>query len=125
MALHGYRRGSIFWALVLISIGVMFLYQNFNPAIHPWRIIAEFWPLLIIFWGISKLIGHLEARRHPETVAPPLFSGGEIVVLLLILALGTLLSRIVLRPWGHWASNIGINMDEGEWANPFLNSFTY
>jgi len=125
MALYGYRRGSILWALLLIAVGFIFLYQNFNPAVHPWHIIAKFWPLLIIFWGISKLIEHLEARHHPETAAPPLFSGSEIVLLLLILVLGTLVSRIVLRPWGHWASDMGINMGEGEWANPFLSSFTY
>ena len=99
MALYGYRRGSILWALLLIAVGFIFLYQNFNPAVHPWHIIAKFWPLLIIFWGISKLIEHLEARHHPETAAPPLFSGSEIVLLLLILVLGTLVSRIVLRPW--------------------------
>ena len=125
MSVYAYRRGSIFWALTLIGVGFIFLYQNFNPAVHPWRIIAKFWPVLIIFWGISKLIDHIQARAHPEAVPPSLFSGSEVVLLLLILVLGTVVSRIVLRPWGHWASDLGINPDEQEWANPFLNSFTY
>src|ERR1700740_978326 len=104
MSLYGYRRGSIFWALTLIGVGFIFLYQNFNPAVHPWHIIARFWPVLIIFWGISKLIDYVQARSHPQAIAPPLFSASEVILLLLILALGTLVSRIVLHPWGHWAS---------------------
>jgi len=121
MSLYTYRRGSIFWALALIAVGAIFLWQNFNPAIHPWQIIAKFWPLLIIFWGLSKLIDYLQAQAHPETTAPPLFSGSEVVLLILILALGTLVSKIVLRPWQQW----GWHVDDEEIAGLFLNSHTY
>jgi DUF4097 and DUF4098 domain-containing protein YvlB len=121
MSLYTYRRGSIFWALTLIAVGAIFLWQNFNPAIHPWQIIAKFWPLLIIFWGLSKLIDYLQAQAHPETAPPSLFSGSEVVLLILILALGTLISRIVLRPWQQW----GWHIDDQEIAGLFLNSYTY
>ncbi|HEV2492911.1 MAG TPA: DUF4097 family beta strand repeat-containing protein [Terriglobia bacterium] len=123
MSAYSYRRGSIFWALTLIAVGFIFLYQNFNPSIHPWHILAKFWPVLIIFWGISKLIDHLQARLHPETVPAPLFSGGEVVLLLMILILGTIVSRIVLRPWHQWGQDFGIS-DE-DWGNMFANSYTY
>ena len=79
MSAYTHRRGSIFWALTLIAVGGLFLYHNFNPAIHPWQIIAKFWPVLIIFWGLSKLMDYVHARSHPETAAPPLFSGSEVV----------------------------------------------
>src|SRR5712692_4470454 len=125
MSMYGYRRGSIFWALTLIGVGAIFLYQNFNPAVHPWQIIAKFWPILIIFWGVSKLIDHLQARAHPDTVPPPLFSGSEVVLLLLILVLGTIVSRVVLRPWHQWASDVGIDMNDDEWGNIFANTYNY
>ena len=125
MSVYGYRRGSIFWALTLIAVGFIFLYQNFNPAVHPWQIIAKFWPILIIFWGISKLIDHLQARLHPETAPPPLFSGSEVVLLLLILILGTIVSRIVLRPWHQWASDVGIDMNDEDWGGMFTNTYNY
>lgn len=121
MSLYTYRRGSIFWALALIAVGAIFLWQNFNPAIHPWQIIAKFWPILIIFWGLSKLIDYLQAQAHPETTPPPFFSGSEVVLLILILALGTLVSKIVLRPWQQW----GWHVDDEEIAGLFLNSHTY
>src|SRR5712692_7990834 len=124
MSMYGYRRGSIFWALTLIGVGAIFLYQNFDPAVHPWQIIAKFWLILIIFWGLSKLIDHLQAHAHPETVTPPLFSASEVVLLVLILVLGTLVSKIVLRPWHH-LSDLGIQVDDDEFSNLFLDSFTY
>jgi DUF4097 and DUF4098 domain-containing protein YvlB len=121
---YGYRRGSIFWALTLIGVGGVFLYSNFDPAIRPWQMIAKFWPVLIIFWGLSKLIDYLHAQAHPEVPARPLFSASEVVLLVLILALGTLVSKIVLHPWQHWPEAMGIEMDD-EFANVFLNSYTY
>jgi len=124
MSAYGYRRGSIFWALTLIGVGVIFLYNNFNPAIRPWHIIAKFWPILIIFWGLSKLVDYLQAQAHPETTPPPLFSASEVILLILILLMGSLLSKIVLHPWQHWPEAMGIEVDD-EFADLFLNSYTY
>jgi DUF4097 and DUF4098 domain-containing protein YvlB len=124
MSAYGYRRGSIFWALTLIAVGGIFLYANFNPAIRPWQMIAKFWPILIIFWGLSKLMDYLHAHAHPETAPPSLFTASEVVLLVLILALGTLVSKIVLHPWQHWPEAVGVEMDD-DFANVFLNSYTY
>jgi Toastrack DUF4097/LiaI-LiaF-like transmembrane region len=123
-AYSSYRRGSIFWALTLIAVGFIFLYQNFNPAIHPWTLVAKYWPVLIIFWGISKLIDYVQASRDPQSAPVNLFSGSEVVLLVLLLIFGSLVSKVVLHPWQHW-SWIGINSDGEDWVNPFLNSFNY
>jgi Domain of unknown function (DUF5668)/Putative adhesin len=120
-----YRRGSFFWALILIAIGTIFLLQNFNPAIHPWEILAKYWPVLIIVWGVSKLIDYVQSRAHPEIVPPPIFSGADVVLLILILILGTLVSRLVLAPWHEWRNEWGIHWSDSGWRNPFLNSYTY
>ena len=124
MSGHGYRRGSIFWALTLIAVGGIFLYSNFDPAIRPWQMIAKFWPILIIFWGLSKLMDYLHAQAHPELPPPSLFTASEVVLLLLVLALGTLVSKIALHPWQHWPEAVGIEMGD-DFANAFLNSYTY
>jgi hypothetical protein len=125
MSTYVYRRGSIFWALTLIGVGVIFLWENFNPAIHPWQVIAKFWPILIIFWGLSKLTDYIQARAHPETVPPPLFSASEVILLVLILVLGTLVSKIVLHPWQQWPASMGVDMDDEGFAGLFMNSYTY
>ena len=121
MSVYTYRRGSIFWALTLIGVGGIFLWQNFNPTIHPWQVIAKFWPILIIFWGLSKLIDYMQAQAHPDTTPPPLFSGSEVVMLVLILVMGTLVSKVVLHPWQDW----GWHIDDDDFSNLFLNSYTY
>ncbi|MGH9378124.1 MAG: DUF4097 family beta strand repeat-containing protein [Terriglobia bacterium] len=123
MSSYYYRRGSFFWALILIAVGIVFLEQNFNPKVHPWHILARYWPVLIIIWGLSKLIDFIVARMHPQTVAPPLFSGTEVILLLLVLILGTVISRVVLSPWQQWRTELGIHWDP--WDNPFVRSYTY
>lgn len=120
---YAHRRGSIFWALTLIAIGALFLYQNFNPRVHPWHIIARFWPVLIIFWGVSKLMDYLHAQAHPETAPPSLFTGSEVILLVLILLLGSLVSKVVLHPWHEWPS--AINIDDEDFADLFLNSYSF
>jgi len=121
MSVYTYRRGSIFWALTLIGVGVIFLWHNFNPDIQPWQIIAKYWPILIIFWGTSKLIDYVLSQAHPETNPPPLFSGSEVVMLVLILVLGTIVSKAVLHPWQPW----GWHINDDEFSNMFLNSYSY
>jgi DUF4097 and DUF4098 domain-containing protein YvlB len=123
MSTYRHHRGSIFWALTLIAVGVLFLYHNFNPALHPWRLIAKYWPILIIFWGLSKLVDYFHARRHPETAPRSLFSAGEVVLLIVLLIMGTILSKIVLRPWGDWPSVMG--MSDQQFAELFFNSYTF
>ncbi len=125
MSVYLHHRGSIFWALTLIAVGTIFLYQNFNPDIHPWQIIGTYWPVLIIFWGLSKLLDYFYAQAHPETAVPPLFTASEVILLILVLMLGTLVSKIALRPWQRWPASLGINMGDGEFADLFLESFTY
>ena len=121
---YRYRRGSIFWSLILIAVGGLFLYQNFNPNVHPWAIVAKFWPIVIIFWGVSKLIDYFDFRAHPGSAPPSLFSGSEVVLLILVLIFGTLVSRIVLHQWSQaWVS--AVHGGGGDWEGLFQNSYTY
>jgi hypothetical protein len=51
---EGRRKGNkIFWALLLIVIGVLILLHNFGYLEHD---IVRFWPVLVILWGIKKLV---------------------------------------------------------------------
>jgi len=123
MSTYRHHRGSIFWALTLIAIGALFLYHNFNPAVRPWYLMAKYWPVLVIFWGISKLIDYYHARMHQETAPRSLFSGGEVVLLIVVLVVGTILSKTLLRPWGDWPSVLG--MSDQQFAEIFFNSYTF
>ncbi len=59
MARDGYRYRSLFWPVVLIGVGTIWLLANLNviPAGGLW-ILARFWPLLLIWIGLDILFGH-------------------------------------------------------------------
>src|SRR3989304_2744291 len=59
---NGYRRGSVFGALMLIGIGGLFLYANLHPDFSAWALLAKYWPVLIIFWGLGELVDYLMLR---------------------------------------------------------------
>ena len=44
---------NIFWGIVLIAIGILFILKNVNLLHFNWVMIFQLWPLLLIFWGIS------------------------------------------------------------------------
>ena len=42
------RRGSVGGALVLIAVGLVFLYLNLRPDVDVWSVISRWWPLILI-----------------------------------------------------------------------------
>lgn len=56
------RNGAIFWGVILILIGVLFILQNFGLVVFDWSDIARWWPLLLIYWGIMAMTDRPGAR---------------------------------------------------------------
>ena len=77
------QRASIFPGLLCILLGVLFLLARFNPDFRLWHYIWRFWPLLLILWGVAKLVDNFAAQRTGEH-RPPLLSGAEAALLILI-----------------------------------------
>ncbi|HSC77706.1 MAG TPA: DUF5668 domain-containing protein, partial [Candidatus Acidoferrales bacterium] len=92
-----YKRGSAFGALLLIAIGLLFLYANMNPDFSPWPVLARYWPLLIIFWGLSRLVDYFMLRGTDQAAAVTRINAGDIIGLLFILIFGMLFTQIVRK----------------------------
>jgi hypothetical protein len=92
-----YKRGSAFGALLLIAIGLLFLYANMNPDFSPWPVLARYWPLLIIFWGLSRLVDYFMLRGTEQAAAVTRINAGDIIGLLFILIFGMLFTRSCAR----------------------------
>ena len=45
----------VFWAFILIAIGILFILNNFGILEFGWRAMWSLWPLILILWGISIL----------------------------------------------------------------------
>src|SRR5262249_7362472 len=88
------RRRSIVVPLLLVALGVLFLYTNLRPEVNPWPLVSRWWPLLLIFLGLGKLWDFYRLRSEPGAVEGTWLSGGEIaVIVLLVLLVGVALSR--------------------------------
>lgn len=61
------RSGAAFWALVLITLGVIFLLQNLN--ILPDDIWGSIWPVFLILLGGWLLLGNFARRGSPAMTA--------------------------------------------------------
>ncbi len=49
------KYGHLFWAIILIAIGCLFLISNLGWIDFHWSTIWRLWPLILIFWGIAIL----------------------------------------------------------------------
>ena len=59
------RRGSVIGPLILIGLGVLFLFRNLWPDIPLVELISRFWPFLLIAW------------RNPSDRDPVLVCDGQ------------------------------------------------
>src|SRR5438477_8400430 len=79
--------GVIFWGLTLVTIGGLLLAHNLGYTLHIWPYIVRYWPALLIAWGLLKFIDYFRFRNTGDN--RPLFSGGEVALLVLVIFAGT------------------------------------
>ncbi len=109
------RRRSIFSGLLLILIGALFLARNFGAGLPIWNILWRWWPMVFILWGVAKLYDHFMAQRTGES-APPTVSAGEILLVLLLLAV---IGGVWIRDWGVNHSGGEDFFDFDPWGNTY------
>jgi len=49
------RCGGVFFPILMIVLGTIFLVQNVFPDLYWLRDVWRFWPVLLIIWGVSML----------------------------------------------------------------------
>jgi hypothetical protein len=75
------RHGSIFWSLILISLGVLFLGRNLGFEIRPWLITCQILASFSSFLGTEQASQLLRSDEDPNAARRSLLSGGDIVLL--------------------------------------------
>jgi len=78
---RGYQYRSLFWPVVLIGVGTIFLLNNMGilPGINLWNL-GRLWPLVLIIIGLDLLFGH----RSPQLGATIALGGVAIIVILML-----------------------------------------
>ena len=57
---------SLFWGLVLLLIGAVFLMDNLGVDIDVWDLIGDYWPVLLIAVGVKQIWSHYNSKRQIE-----------------------------------------------------------
>ena len=81
------RRPSLVFPIVLIVIGALFLYANWQPAFDPWRILATYWPLILIFVGLGKMWDSTRQRNDPQGTRGGVSTGSTVGVVAFVAVL--------------------------------------
>jgi Putative adhesin len=79
-------RRSISGPILLLAIGGLFLWRNLHPEAPIFEILAQYWPFVLIAWGLLRLI---EALIWRENGVRGSFSGGEVVLIIMICIAGS------------------------------------
>jgi lia operon protein LiaF len=60
------KQESLFWGVLLMLIGVLFLLDNFGVDIDLWHIIGDFWPMILIAIGLKNIWYHFNKKRETD-----------------------------------------------------------
>ncbi len=59
------KNNSIFWGIVLVVVGALFLLDNLGFNISWWKIV-KLWPLILIYFGGKEIINYYKNRESKE-----------------------------------------------------------
>ena len=79
-------RRSISGPILLLAIGGLFLWRNLHPEAPIFEIFAQYWPFVLIAWGLLRLVEALVWREQGVRGG---FSGGEVVLIIMICVAGS------------------------------------
>jgi hypothetical protein len=67
------RSGALTAGLILITLGVIFLAENFYAPFSAWRLIARYWPVILIIIGVKRLFCYFTwpATTPAQNKIPP------------------------------------------------------
>jgi hypothetical protein len=60
------KQESLFWGVILLLVGVLFMLDNFGVNIDLWDVIGDFWPTILIAIGLKNIWYHYSAKRQKE-----------------------------------------------------------
>lgn len=57
------RQDMLFWGIILLAIGVIFMLDNLGVDIDVWDIIGDFWPMILIGIGLKNIWVHYQNKK--------------------------------------------------------------
>jgi len=53
--------------LILITLGVIFLVENFYAPFSAWRLLSRYWPVILIIVGLNKICAYFIQQTKDQS----------------------------------------------------------
>lgn len=60
------KQESLFWGIILLIAGLLFLLDNFGVDIDIWEILDHFWPMILIAIGLKNIWQYYTNKKSQE-----------------------------------------------------------
>jgi len=57
------KKESLFWGLIILVLGMLFLLKNFGLEINVWHLLGKYWPLILIYIGVKNIFLYLNKGK--------------------------------------------------------------
>ena len=57
------KRESLFWGLIILVLGMLFLLKNFGLEINVWDLLGKYWPLILIYIGAKNIFLYVKKSK--------------------------------------------------------------
>jgi hypothetical protein len=54
------KRESLFWGMIILTLGMLFLLKNFGLEINIWHLLGKYWPLILVYIGVKNIYLYLK-----------------------------------------------------------------
>jgi len=58
------KQESLFWGIVLLLIGAVFLMSNLGVDIDVWEVLGDYWPVILIAIGAKNIWQHYNTKKQ-------------------------------------------------------------
>ncbi len=57
------KKESLFWGLIILVLGMLFLLKNFGLEINVWHLLGKYWPLILIYIGVKNIYLYVNKNK--------------------------------------------------------------
>jgi len=57
------KKESLFWGLIILVLGMLFLLKNFGLEIDVWHLLGKYWPVILIYIGLKNIYLYLKKNK--------------------------------------------------------------
>jgi lia operon protein LiaF len=59
------KKESLFWGLIILILGMLFLLKNFGLEIDVWHLLGKYWPLILVYIGLQNIYLYTKKKKNP------------------------------------------------------------